>query len=163
MCCSKCNLSSAFIGVVQHLISGYTGAIMKSKLHQHIWYFGSQKVIPLVLKMIYRKISNIRHTNFPNLNFSRLGLYLSLPVYWSQVLNGKWRCSWSSANRWCSNYIWVINNLIAYYSASSIRHFTVFSGKLGQYHGRWYPGSLCCQNISSHGSENVRRRHPCQL
>ena len=28
-----------------------------------------------------------------------------------QVLSGEWRC-WSSADRWCSNYIWVINNLI---------------------------------------------------
>ena len=27
----------------------------------------------------------------------------------------EWRCSWSSANRRCSNYVWVINNLIAYY------------------------------------------------
>ena len=31
-------------------------------------------------------------------------------IYWSQVLSGEWRCSWSSADRRCSNYIWVINN-----------------------------------------------------
>ena len=35
-------------------------------------------------------------------------------IYWSQVLSGAWRCSWSSADRRRSNYIWVINNLIAY-------------------------------------------------
>ena len=35
-------------------------------------------------------------------------------IYWSQVLSGKWRCSWSSPNRRCSNYIWVINNSIDY-------------------------------------------------
>ena len=35
-------------------------------------------------------------------------------IYWSQVLIWEWRCSWSSANRRCSNYIWVINNFIAY-------------------------------------------------
>ena len=36
------------------------------------------------------------------------------PIYWSQVLSREWRCSWSSAGRRCSNYIWVINNLVAY-------------------------------------------------
>ena len=30
------------------------------------------------------------------------------PIHWSQVLSWKWRCSWSGADRWCSNYIWVI-------------------------------------------------------
>ena len=33
-------------------------------------------------------------------------------IHWSQVLSWEWRCSWSSADRWCSNYIWVIKNLI---------------------------------------------------
>ena len=36
------------------------------------------------------------------------------PIYWSQVSSREWRCSWSSADRRCSNYIWVINNVIAY-------------------------------------------------
>ena len=35
-------------------------------------------------------------------------------IHWTQVLNREWRCSWSSADRRCSNYIWVINNFIAY-------------------------------------------------
>ena len=47
------------------------------------------------------------------------------PIRWSQVLSWEWRCSWSSADRRCSNYIWVINNLIAYKSASYIRDLTV--------------------------------------
>ena len=47
------------------------------------------------------------------------------PIYWSQVLSREWRCSWSSADRRCSNYIWVINNLIAYWGASYIRDLTV--------------------------------------
>ena len=34
------------------------------------------------------------------------------PIHWSQVLSREWRCSWSSADRQCSNYIWVINNFI---------------------------------------------------
>ena len=35
-------------------------------------------------------------------------------IHWSHVLSWEWRCSWSSADRRCSNYIWVINNFIAY-------------------------------------------------
>ena len=34
------------------------------------------------------------------------------PIYWSQVLSREWRCSWSSADRRCSNYIWVITILL---------------------------------------------------
>ena len=34
------------------------------------------------------------------------------PIHWSQVLSQEWRCSWSSADRWRSNYIWVINKFI---------------------------------------------------
>ena len=43
------------------------------------------------------------------------------PIRWSQMLSWEWRCSWSSADRRYSNYIWVINNLIAYWSAPYIR------------------------------------------
>ena len=39
----------------------------------------------------------------------------------SQMLSRKWRCSWSSADRRCSNYIWVIDNFIAYSDASYSR------------------------------------------
>ena len=46
-------------------------------------------------------------------------------IHWSQVLSWEWICSWSSADRRCSNYIWVINNFIAYYGATYIRGFTV--------------------------------------
>ena len=48
-------------------------------------------------------------------------------IHWSQVLSWEWRCSWSSADRRCSNYIWVINNFIAYKGATYIRGFTVWS------------------------------------
>ena len=47
------------------------------------------------------------------------------PIHWSQMSSWEWRCSWSSADRRCSNYIWVINNFIAYQGASYIRDFTV--------------------------------------
>ena len=47
------------------------------------------------------------------------------PIHWSLVLSREWRCSWSSAVRWCSNYIWVIANFISYYGAAYIRGLTV--------------------------------------
>ena len=40
-----------------------------------------------------------------------VGLY---PSHWSRVLSREWRYSWSNADRRCSNYIWLINNFIAY-------------------------------------------------
>ena len=46
-------------------------------------------------------------------------------IHWIQVLSWEWRCSWSSADRRCSNYIWVINNFIAYEGATYTRGFTV--------------------------------------
>ena len=49
-------------------------------------------------------------------------------IHWSQVLSRKWRCSWSSGDRWCPNYIWVISNFIANQGASYIRDFTVSHG-----------------------------------
>ena len=47
------------------------------------------------------------------------------PIYWTQGLCREWRCSWSSADRWCSNYIWVINDYIAYKGAAYIRGLPV--------------------------------------
>ena len=46
-------------------------------------------------------------------------------IHSSQVLSREWRCSWSSADRGCSNYIWVMDNFIAYQGATYIRGFTV--------------------------------------
>ena len=48
------------------------------------------------------------------------------PIHWSQLLSSEWRCNWSSADRRCSNFIWVINNCIASSGASYIRGFTIF-------------------------------------
>ena len=56
----------------------------------------------------YRKIPNITRIKSQHLNDSRL----------CQGLNREWRCSWSSADRRCSNYIWVINDYIPYKGAS---------------------------------------------
>ena len=47
-------------------------------------------------------------------------------IYWSQVLSREWGCSWSSADRRCPNYIWVINNWIVYQGTPYIRDLMVF-------------------------------------
>ena len=57
---------------------------------------------------------------------------------WSQMSSREWRCSWSSADRRCSNYIWVIDNFIVYQGASYIRGFTV----LGPHARAWSCRSL---------------------
>ena len=46
-------------------------------------------------------------------------------IHWSQVLSREWRRSWSSADRRCSNSIWVINNFIANWGAAYSRGVTV--------------------------------------
>ena len=33
------------------------------------------------------------------------------PIHWSQMLSWEWRCRWSSADRRCSNYIWMSSGL----------------------------------------------------
>ena len=48
------------------------------------------------------------------------------PIHWSQVLSWEWRCSWSSANRRCSNYIWEINNCIANSGALEVWQYVLF-------------------------------------
>ena len=48
------------------------------------------------------------------------------PIHWSQVLSREWRFSFSSADRRCSNYIWVINSFIAYLAATNITGLTAF-------------------------------------
>ena len=73
----------------------------------------------------YRQISNISHTKLQNIMFLVSPCSCLFTIYCSQVLSWEWRCSWSSADRRCSNYIWVINNLIAYEGAAYIRDLTV--------------------------------------
>ena len=48
------------------------------------------------------------------------------PIHWIQVSSREWRCCWSSADRRSSNYIWVINDFIAYLCAAYIIGFTAF-------------------------------------
>ena len=68
--------------------------------------------------VVYRQLSNIRRTQSQNINGSRLVLQLSLPNPLKPGVNLRMKMyiSWSSADRQCSNYIWVINNFIRYYT-----------------------------------------------
>ena len=78
----------------------------------------------------YRQVSNVRCTKLQHLKDSRTVLYSHgclCRIPWSQMLSQEWRCSWSSANRRCSNYIWVIDNFIAYWGTFCIGGFTVYA------------------------------------
>ena len=46
------------------------------------------------------------------------------PIHWRRVLSREWRRSLSSADRRCSNYIWVFNRFITYQGAAYIRCLT---------------------------------------
>ena len=43
-------------------------------------------------------------------------------IHWSEVLSREWRCSWSSADRRCVIFTWVINNSIAHWCVTYIRN-----------------------------------------
>ena len=73
----------------------------------------------------YRQVSNIRRSQSKTQMFLVSSCSCICPIHWSQMLSWEWRCSWSSADRRCPNYIWVINNFMAYEDASYIRYFTV--------------------------------------
>ena len=78
------------------------------------WFSGVYPMLHCIPVMGYRKVSNIRRTKSPNLNVLVSSCSCFCPIQWSQVLSRERRCSWSSADRRCSNYIWVIDNFIAY-------------------------------------------------
>ena len=59
----------------------------------------------------YCQISNIRHIQTQILLVSSCSCFW--PIHWSQVLGREWRCSWSSADRRCSKYNWMISKIIA--------------------------------------------------
>ena len=70
----------------------------------------------------YSQIVNIRRTNSQNLNASRLVLQLSLPNLLKPCIKLRMKMF---LDRRCSNYIWVINNLITHKGAIYIRDLTV--------------------------------------
>ena len=63
----------------------------------------------------YCKVSNIRRNQIPQLKcFSSRFVVVFAQSIEARFLRRKWRCSWSSADRRCSNYIWVIDRFIAH-------------------------------------------------
>ena len=79
----------------------------------------------LTVLIYYRKVSNIRRTKIKTYMILVSTCSCLCPSHWSQVLSREWRCSWSSADRRCSNYIWVIDNFIAFKGESYIKDLTV--------------------------------------
>ena len=75
-------------------------------------------------------------------------------IHWSHVLSWEWRCSWSSADRRCSNCIWVINNFITYEGATYIRGFTVFKNMTMKINGQ---GHVCGQRSMSRLTFKIQR------
>ena len=61
---------------------------------------------------IHHQVSNISRTKCQHLNILVLSCGCLCRIPWSQMLSREWRCSWSSTDRRCSNYIWVIDNCI---------------------------------------------------
>ena len=89
----------------------YNTILFSPNTHQKNW-------LGMVI-MEYHQISNIWHTvthQIPKPKCFSLSCSCLCPIHWCQVLSREWRCSWSSADgdRRFSNYIWVINNFIAY-------------------------------------------------
>ena len=74
-----------------------------------------------------RQTSKISHTKSQTYMFFVSSFSCLCAIYWSQVLSREWGCSWSSADRRCSNYISVINNFITYWGATYFGDLTVVS------------------------------------
>ena len=84
----------------------------------HMWCLRTQSLhsafcISHCCVVYYRKTFSINRTKFQSLNFLVFSCSCLHSIHWSQVLSWEWRCSWSKADRRCSNYIWVIDDFIA--------------------------------------------------
>ena len=73
------------------------------------------QIIKEMVRYLKKHTSNLQYKlhQTPNLMFLVSSCCCLCPIHWSQVLSREWRCSWSSADSRCSNYIWVINNFTA--------------------------------------------------
>ena len=96
------------------------------KYKRSAWILSSRLHISSSQYYTYRIISNIRCTKSQNLYDFCLVLHLSLFNLLTSGAKSRMKMySWSSADRRCTNYIWVINNIIAYSGAPYIRGLTV--------------------------------------
>ena len=87
----------------------------------HSWV----SAIVRTISISYSKTSNISHTNSQTYMIPVSSCNCLCPIHWNQVLNRERRCGWSSADRQCSNYIWVINKFAAYQGAKYTRGLAV--------------------------------------
>ena len=74
----------------------------------------SYKLLHLHCKSRYHQSSHRRHTIFLHLNISLSFCCCFCSIQSGRLWSRKRTCSYSSANRRCSNYIWVIYNYFAY-------------------------------------------------
>ena len=77
-------------------------------------------------------------------------------VYWSQLLSREWRCSRSSTNRQCPNYIWMINKFIAYKGTSNIRGFRVGISNIRGFRVGFWRIYMCYWALMSYYSTGVQ-------
>ena len=109
---------SAFVIKVENNIIGILLFVTTQKKNIRDYrYLYISSVIGVYVYLIiymYRNISYIRRNKSQTQMFLVSSCSCLCPIQWSQVLSREWRCSWSSADRRCSNYIWVIDNFIAY-------------------------------------------------
>ena len=96
-----------------------------SSMNEHMWGFTEKYWGHSTSKWKYSQISNISHTKSQTSLLPISSCCCLCPIHWSKVMSREWRCSWSSADRRCSNYIWVINNFIAQQGRTYIRGLTV--------------------------------------
>ena len=71
-----------------------------------------------------------------------LWLFLMLCQRHSYLFAKTYFCTYEKSNTWKLN-------------SSGVEFDWNIPGEIGQYHGCLFPGSLCCQAISSHGIDNV--------
>ena len=113
--------------IVQNLLRNSSRIRSRRCVVPHPWCLSSKKVMIYLRKHNKTRISNTRGNKLQNLKFWMFlvsSCSCLWPIRWNQVLSREWRCSWSSAGRRCSNYIWVINNFIA----TKVRGYILFWG-----------------------------------
>ena len=103
-----------------------SNGVMTRRNFHRIWVAGKKtlvkrapgscvtKIIGWACSLAYRQVSNIWRTKSQYLK-KILGLSCAClcRIPWSQMSSREWICCWSSADKQCSNYIWVIDNFIA--------------------------------------------------
>ena len=127
-------LSDIFFSVVHHIHIVFTHIPIMSICVEKICIWGGEKTTTSLSCLLegrclpsflvtqggekcantYRQTFNIERPKSPNSNVSLSSCSCLCPIHWSHVLTREWRCSWSGADRRCSNYIWVFNNFTAY-------------------------------------------------